>query len=162
MWSAVKSSAPSSPAREPPVIRLPDPILQTISHEAEDAYPMECCGLFAGRREDAGADILITRVQPSPNVADGDRRKSFLVDAKIQFDMMRTLGDGPERIVGHYHSHPDHAARPSDRDKQSVYYPDHVWVIIGVEDGHTKEVAAFLFDQAADRFRHVDIVTGNT
>ncbi|MEE3052035.1 MAG: M67 family metallopeptidase [Pseudomonadota bacterium] len=143
------------------MIRLPDPLLKTIADEAEDAYPMECCGLLAGRREDAGGDILITRVQPSPNVADGDRRKSFLVDAKIQFDMMRELGDGPERIVGHYHSHPDHAARPSDRDKQSVYYPDHVWVIIGLEDGHTKEVAAYLFDQTAERFRQVEIITDN-
>lgn len=144
------------------MIRLPEPLLRTIAHEAENAYPMECCGLFAGKREDAGEGVLITRVQPSPNVAVGDRRKSFLVDAKIQFDLMRELGDGPEQIVGHYHSHPDHPPRPSDRDKQSVYYPDHVWVIIGVEDGHTKKVAAYLFDQAADKFRQVEIVTGNT
>jgi|TARA_Y100000294_G_scaffold106807_1_gene99181 proteasome lid subunit RPN8/RPN11 len=143
------------------VIRLPDPFFRTIADEAEDAYPMECCGLFVGRRKDAGDDVLITRVQPSPNVAGGDRRGSFLVDAKIQFDMMRELGDGPEQIVGHYHSHPDHPPRPSDRDKQSVYYPDHVWVIIGVEDGHAGEIAAYLFDHAADQFQQVDIVTGN-
>ena len=80
------------------MICLPDPLLKTIADEAEDAYPIECCGLFAGRREDTGGDVLITRVQPSPNVADGDRRKSFLVDAKIQFDMMRELGDGPEPV----------------------------------------------------------------
>jgi proteasome lid subunit RPN8/RPN11 len=143
------------------VIRLPDTLLKTIAHEAEAAYPMECCGLIAGKREAAGEDILITRVQPSPNVADGDRHDSFLVDAKIQFDMMRELGDGPEQIVGNYHSHPDHPPRPSDRDKQSVYYPDHVWVIIGVEEGHAGETAAYLFDQAADTFRQVEIVTGN-
>ena len=48
------------------------------------------------------------------------------------------------------------------RDGEAVLCPDHVGVVIGVEDGRAVETAAFMFDQAADQFRQVEIITGNT
>lgn len=138
------------------MIQIPAPLLATITGAAEAAYPKECCGLLAGRDSDAG-DVLVTWVEPSPNVTENDSHDRFLVDAKIQFDLMRELGDGPDRIVGHYHSHPDHPPRPSDRDRQSVFYPDHVWVIVGVEEGHAGEVAAYVFDQDDGDFHDIGL-----
>ncbi len=138
-----------------PMIRMGQKLVAEISAAAEGTHPEECCGLLVGRRE--AADVLVTRLQPSPNVADGDRRKSFLVDAKIQFDLMRELGDGPDEIVGNYHSHPGAPAKPSDHDRQSVYYPDHVWVIVAVEDGRAGDVAAWVFDRDDDNFRQVGL-----
>ena len=138
------------------MIRIPQKLVAEITGAAEGAHPEECCGLLVGRGGEAG-DVLVTRLAPSPNVADGDRRKSFLVDAKIQFDLMRELGDGPDKIVGNYHSHPGAPARPSDHDRQSVYYPDHVWVIVAVEDGRAGEVAAYVFDRDDDNFREIGL-----
>ena len=127
-----------------------------ITEAAERAHPEECCGLLVGRGDEAG-DVLVTRLAPSPNVADGDRRKSFLVDAKVQFDLMRELGDGPENIVGNYHSHPGAPARPSEHDRKSVYYPDHIWVIVAVEDGRAGKIAAYVFDPDDNNFREVGL-----
>ncbi len=142
------------------MIQIPAPLLALITAAAEAAYPKECCGLLAGR-DDGGGEILVTRVEPSPNLAEGDQRDSFLVDPKIQFDLMRDLGDGPERIIGHYHSHPDHPARPSERDRQSVFYPDHIWVIVGVvggvDGGRAGDVAAYVFDGADGDFREIGL-----
>ena len=123
------------------MIRLPQPLLSQIFEAAETAYPEECCGLLVGLDIDAG--LCVTRAEASPNVADGDRRKRFLVDAKVQFDLMRGLGQGPERIIGNYHSHPDQAPEPSEQDRQSVYYPEHIWLIVGVENGRAGRAAAF-------------------
>lgn len=123
------------------VIRLPQPVLTQIFEAAETAYPEECCGLLVGLDDDGG--VRVTRAEASPNVADGDRRKRFLVDAKVQFDLMRGLGQGPERIIGNYHSHPDQAPVPSAQDRRSVYYPEHVWLIVGVENGRAAGAAAF-------------------
>jgi proteasome lid subunit RPN8/RPN11 len=136
------------------MIHIPSPLLAQITEAAEAAYPKECCGLLTGRDDDAG-DVLVTRVAPSPNVTEADSRDSFLVDAKIQFELMRELGDGPERIVGHYHSHPDHPAKPSERDRQSAFYPDHVWVIVAVDDGLAGAVAAYRFDSAEGNFQDI-------
>jgi len=142
------------------MIHIPAPLLAKITEAAEAAYPKECCGLLAGR-DDGNGGVRVTRVEPSPNVAEGDQLDSFLIDAKIQFDLMRDLGDGPDRIIGHYHSHPDHPARPSERDRQSVFYPDHVWVIVsvngGVKAGSAGDVAAFMFDGASGDFREIGL-----
>ena len=150
MSSPVTSSAP------PSAIRIPAPLLTSITEAAETAYPMECCGLLAGRENDGG-DILVTRVEPSPNVTESDPCDSFLIDAKIQFDLMQDLREGPERIIGHYHSHPDHPARPSERDRQSVFYPDHIWVIVRVDGGRAGDVAAYVFDSADGDFREIGL-----
>lgn len=138
------------------MIQISAPLLALITEAAEAAYPKECCGLLAGS-DDGGDGYRVTRVEPSPNVAEGDQKDSFLVDAKIQFDLMRDLGDGPERIIGHYHSHPDHPARPSERDRQSVFYPEHIWVIVGVDGGRAGDVAAFVFDGANGDFREIGL-----
>ncbi len=145
----------TSPA-PPPAIRIPETLLASITRAAEAAYPMECCGLLAGRENSAG-EVLVNKVAPSPNVTEADTRDSFLVDAKIQFDLMRELNGGPDRIVGHYHSHPDHPARPSERDRQSVFYPDHVWVIVAVDGGRAGRVAAYVFDRADGDFRDIGL-----
>ena len=141
------------------MIQIPASLLALITAAAEAAYPKECCGLLAGRED--GGDVRVTRVEPSPNLAEGDQRDSFLVDPKIQFDLMRDLREGPERIIGHYHSHPDHPARPSERDRQSVFYPDHIWVIVGVvggvDGGRAGDVAAYVFDGADGDFREIGL-----
>ncbi len=142
------------------MIFLPRAVVGHIIDAAEAAYPDECCGLLVGRAEASG-DRFVTRVAASPNVAEGDTRDSFLVDPRIQFDLMRELGDGPERIVGHYHSHPDHGATPSERDRRSVFYPDHVWVIVAVDGGRAGDMTAHLFDAGRGRFREIPLrVTG--
>ena len=146
------------------MIRIPQPLLTSITEAAEAAYPLECCGLLVGRGEaegDVPGDVLVTRVEASPNRSEGDRRQSFLVDPKIQFDLMRELDGGPERIIGNFHSHPDHPARPSDRDLRSVFYPEHVWVIVAVEDGLAGEVAAYAFDEKNQRFREIGLAAAD-
>jgi len=77
---------------------------------------------------------------------------------------MRDLREGPERIIGHYHSHPDHPARPSEHDRKSVFYPDHIWVIVGVvgeaDGGRAGDVAAYVFDgddNGGGDFREIDL-----
>ena len=142
------------------MIFLPRAVVTHIAEAAEAAYPDECCGLLVGRAEASG-DRLVSRAAASPNVAEGNTRDSFLVDPKIQFDLMRDLGDGPYSIVGHYHSHPDHGAVPSERDRKSVFYPDHVWVIVAVDDGRAGDMTAHLFDAGRGRFREIPLrVTG--
>ena len=156
MPSGAVSSAPFNRPPDPAVIHIPENLLNSITQAAEAAYPSECCGLLVGRREKDG-DIHISRVEPSPNVAEGDRQKSFLVDAKVHFDLIRGLQDGPDEIVGNYHSHPGAPAKPSEHDRQSVYYPDHVWIIVAVDDGLAGEVAAYVFDREDGNFHEVGL-----
>ena len=121
---------------------LPKSLLEAIEDAAEKAYPEESCGLLAGRADEMGR-VIVTRVRPSANVAGGDRRGAFEVDPAVRFALMRELAGTGEHIVGHYHSHPDHAPEPSARDLAMAFEPDFIWLITQVAGGRARASRAF-------------------
>jgi proteasome lid subunit RPN8/RPN11 len=124
------------------VIRISPSHCKDITAQAEWAYPYECCGLLAGVISPDGT-ITVTRVVASANTMiehhtapnDQSGRDSFEIDPQVRFDLMRALADTSETIVGHYHSHPDHPARPSERDLDMAFEPELVWLIVSVRTG---------------------------
>lgn len=130
--------------------------LAEISKMAEAAYPAECCGLLAGADHSA-SDVRITRIIPSDNVAQTDTRDSFEVNPKVRFDLMRALEGTGERIIGHFHSHPDHPAEPSATDLAMAYEPDLYWLIASVNNLTTDEVKAYRALPDASAFTSVPI-----
>jgi len=141
------------------VITLSPAHLRTITEAAEDAYPRECCGLLAGRDDKDG--VSVTRVVASRNLSASDTRDSFEVDPKVRFDLMRNLettaSGTQERIIGHYHSHPNHPPLPSDRDIDMAYEPDLVWLITGVDDGRATETTAHLLNRDTGQSRQIEL-----
>ena len=140
------------------MIALPPSLLKRIVDAAEAAYPEECCGLLVGRTDASGGRV-VTRVEASPNVVEGGTRDRFEVDPQLRFDLLRALEGGPERIIGHYHSHPDHPAQPSERDLEMAWEPDLVWLIVAVEKGRATRITAHLMDRDAGRFREIRLTT---
>lgn len=130
--------------------------LAEISRFAEAAYPAECCGLLAGA-DHSSQEVRITRVVPSDNVSQTSTRDSFEVDPKVRFDLMRALEGTGERIVGHYHSHPDHPAAPSATDLSMLYEPELFWLIASVSNHTTEAIKAFCALPDASAFVPVPI-----
>lgn len=146
-----------------PVLVIPTTLLDRIKEAAETAWPEECCGLLGGLRKPDGA-IAVTRMAASRNVAEGDTRERFEVDPIVRFELMRELRHGPESIVGHYHSHPDHPGRPSEHDLEMAFEPDLVWLIVAVDAGRATGTTAWVANTGtgADGFDAVEIVTEET
>lgn len=153
------------------MIVVPRPLLKTICDLAEAAYPRECCGLLIGR--DDGAATTVTRIAESANLADGPAHDRFEVDPQVRFDVMRELGliaDGgaaavaptAERIVGHFHSHPDHPAQPSQTDLEMAFEPEMIWLITAVENGRAVQTTAHILDPSVGRFRELSLTTKET
>lgn len=124
---------------------------------AERAYPDECCGLLVGREGEDGR-LLVSRVVESENVHPDRTRDRFEVDPRIRIALERELRDAPERIVGHYHSHPDHPAQPSATDLELAFEPSLVWLIVGVADGRADRINAFCIDEARGAFVAIEMV----
>lgn len=138
------------------MITIAAALMDQITQAAERAYPDECCGMLAGIDE-ADGGVRISRVAASANVAEGRQRDRFEVDPKVRFDLMRQIEGGPERIIGHYHSHPDHPARPSEHDVKMAFEPDLLWLIIGLKDGRTTNVTAHKIVEEQAAFQEIPL-----
>lgn len=111
-----------------------------IRKHCADSYPFEACGLLIGRPGDRVTDIVI-----SPNKAE-DPARNFEIDPALILQHQKESRLGHDRIVGHYHSHPDGQAVPSAQDQSQNYDTDLVWVIVQVTGGVAQGMAAFATD----------------
>ncbi|MEB3292369.1 MAG: M67 family metallopeptidase [Synechococcales bacterium] len=120
---------------------------QMMQVHAESSYPQEACGLLIGRSltdQIDGLDIQVLEVQPtlnawSPEVGEwigggtGKFDRFWIDPAEILRVMQEARSRGLE-IVGVYHSHPDHAAIPSECDRQMAW-SQYAYIILSVMQG---------------------------
>lgn len=97
-----------------------------IIQHAESTYPYECVGLLIGRIEDDRKlveEIYTANNTWSPDVGLTDTehehslRDRFYLDPRDYLRADRAARARGLDVVGCYHSHPDHPARPSERDR---------------------------------------------
>ncbi len=142
------------------MIVIPRAVLKTLADAAEAAYPEEACALLIGRLRGNG-DVVVSRAELSANLAEGARGRRFEIDPALRIRIMKGLRGGEERIVGHFHSHPDHPAQPSAEDLARAFEPDLVWVIAAVEGGQAIHTTAHVVDEAARQFREIPLRTAD-
>jgi len=105
--------------------------LQAMHEHAERTYPNECCGFFFGKD---GQMRQVHEIRPVNNSKAGDQRRRFEISAKDYMLAERHADQIGSTLLGVYHSHPDHPARPSEHDlRQAV--PFFSYIIISVEKG---------------------------
>src|SRR6266478_2081055 len=110
------------------VIRVPDDAARAIRRHGEETYPHECCGALLGRGG------TVTATVPLPNTTEEGPRRRFLVrPSDYRLAEQRASAAGAE-LLGFYHSHPDHPARPSQYDLDHAW-PTFAYVIVAVASG---------------------------
>jgi proteasome lid subunit RPN8/RPN11 len=97
------------------------------AHGAE-AYPDECCGALYGR------EGVVAATYPLPNTTEEGPRRRFLVRPQDYRAAERRAGELGQELLGFYHSHPDHPARPSQYDLDHAW-PCFSYVIVAVRGG---------------------------
>ncbi len=140
------------------MILLAAETLTVLVDAAEAAYPRESCGLLVGRTSETGT-IRVSRAVVSENVAEGGGTDRFEVDPRLRLRLMKELRGGPERIVGHFHSHPDHPAQPSATDLDLAFESDMAWLITAVHAGQAIHTTAHVLDESARQFREIPMRT---
>jgi proteasome lid subunit RPN8/RPN11 len=116
-----------------------------IRRHGAETFPHECCGALLGRdtvgdgsespREVLGLFPLVNRRDDSP-------RNRFAVTADDVRDAEKTAGERGLEVVGWYHSHPDHPARPSAFDREHAW-PWYSYVIVSVMSGAPAEMTSW-------------------
>ncbi len=112
-------------------IALTSGVGAAIRAHGRQTFPHECCGAMLGK------DGVVREAYALPNTTEEGPRRRFLVrpdDYRVAEQRARQAGLD---LLGFYHSHPDHPARPSQYDLDHAW-PSFSYVIVSVMDGEDK------------------------
>lgn len=138
---------------------------ESICSHGVREYPNECCGMLLGRAD--GAIKEVSEVVPLQNLRhDSVRAQELLplVDPGRESEKNRFLIDPSEQlrvekeargrgldVLGYYHSHPDHPARPSNYDRDHAW-PWYSYIIVSVERGEAAEMTSWVLSEDRAHF----------
>jgi proteasome lid subunit RPN8/RPN11 len=116
-----------------------------IRGHGEETFPHECCGALIGK------DDRVTHAVALPNTTEEGPRRRFLVrpsDYRMAETRASELGG---ELLGFYHSHPDHPARPSQFDLDHAW-PNFAYVIVSVMSGAARDMTVWFLQEDRSRF----------
>jgi proteasome lid subunit RPN8/RPN11 len=123
-------------------LRLLGALADEIRRHGEAAYPAECCGAMVGRAEGAAKEVL--RLSPVVNRRTDDPHRYLIAPDDLR-RLEREVREAGQEIVGYYHSHPDHPARPSAFDAEHAW-PWYSYLIVRIDRGRGADMASWVLD----------------
>ena len=107
---------------------------QMVAHAQAEA-PNECCGMVATRDGEA------IEVHPAVNAAASPLR--YEIDGAEQYRIQMAIDDAGLELGAIYHSHTRSAPYPSQTDINLAFYPDALYIIVGLAGGEEPLVKAY-------------------
>ena len=123
-------------------VRLAGALAEEIRRQGEAAYPAECCGALVGRVEGEAKEVV--RLAPAVNRRTDDPHRYLIAPDDLRRLEAEVRAAGQE-IVGYYHSHPDHPARPSAFDTEHAW-PWYSYLIVRIDRGRGADLASWVLD----------------
>ena len=134
-------------------LRISGHLAERIRTHGAETYPHECCGALLGRdlsgvaeadpeaeTSTPGREIL--RLFPLVNRRDDSPRNRFSVSTGDVLAAEKEACAHGLDVVGWYHSHPDHPARPSEYDRDHAW-PWYSYIIVSVQNGSPQEMTSW-------------------
>ena len=118
------------------MITITRKIVEAIETHAREEYPRECCGMLAGREN------AITKLFKIKNIARS--ADEYELDPLEQVKAFEEIDRLLLKLIGVYHSHPDHPCYPSALDIRQAFYPDTAYFIISLSDAPHFRLRAFI------------------
>ena len=106
-------------------MRISQELLDEIVAHAREAAPNECCGMVAAQDGEAVRVYRARNVAPSPRLA-------YEIDGAEQYRIQMEIENSDLDLGAIYHSHPRTEPYPSQTDINLAFYPDAVYVIVGL------------------------------
>jgi proteasome lid subunit RPN8/RPN11 len=124
-----------------------------IRAHGRDTFPHECCGALLGK------DGVVREAYALPNTTEEGPRRRFLVrpdDYRVAEQRAREAGLD---LLGFYHSHPDHPAKPSQYDLDHAW-PSFSYVIVSVMSGEDKLLTSWRLKDDRTAFEEESVEAG--
>jgi proteasome lid subunit RPN8/RPN11 len=137
-------------------------LAEKIRAHGAETYPHECCGALLGRdsadlgggdpeaqASTPGREIL--GLFPLVNRRDDSPRNRFSVTSEDVLAAEKEARAHGLDVVGWYHSHPDHPARPSEYDRDHAW-PWYSYIIVSVQNGAAQEMTSWRLNDDRQEF----------
>ncbi len=111
---------------------------EVVDHAHEDA-PNECCGMIASEQGRA------VRVYRATNAAASPLR--YEIDGLEQYRIQMDIEDSGWELGAIYHSHTRSAPYPSQTDINLAFYPESLYLIVGVTGDRAETRAYRIVDE---------------
>jgi proteasome lid subunit RPN8/RPN11 len=123
-------------------LRIAAALLDQVRGHGEAAYPAECCGALVGRASPDGKEVV--RLAPAVNRRTDDPHRYLIAPDDLRRLEAEVRAESLE-VVGYYHSHPDHPARPSAFDTEHAW-PWYSYLIVRIDHGRAADAASWVLD----------------
>ncbi len=126
-------------------LRLSPALGEEIRRHGVRGYPHEVCGALLGRESETESNGMVREVLavlPLENRREESRHNRFSLTPEDVRHAERAAGERGIELLGWYHSHPDHPARPSEFDREHAW-PWYSYVILSVAARVPGEMASW-------------------
>ena len=125
--------------------------IKQIERHGEQTYPFECGGMLIGHFA-AGGEKSIVELLPMENASEeSEKHNRVLILPKDVLQAERYAREKTLDVIGYYHSHPDHPARPSQFDLDHAL-PVWTYIIVSVSKGKAVDVRAWEMENDRSKF----------
>lgn len=134
-------------------LRIAKDAMNNMIKDLEEAYPDEGCGFLYGQD---GKERAITEAVKVVNSKEGDKRRRFEIGPVDYMKAERYADENNLKLLGVYHSHPNHPARPSVHDLSQAF-PYFSYIIVSVNEGKAGDITSWQLDEKGE-FREEKII----
>ena len=125
-------------------------VAAAVREHGAATYPNECCGALIGR------DGCVTTTYALPNTTEEGPRRRFLVRPDDYREAEKQARAAGGDLLGFYHSHPDHPAKPSQYDLDHAW-PFFSYIIVSVRAGAPEDMTSWRLREDRSAFDQEDL-----
>ena len=134
------------------MLEVPFDILEQMIAQANEAAPIEACGILSGCDEKVEKFYKMTNIDNSST--------HFMMQPEEQFAVTKKMRTAGLRMLAIYHSHPETPARPSAEDIRLAFTPDVTYAILSLAKPGEPDLKSFKIEGSIVTGVPVRIVKG--
>ena len=139
------------------MIEITSKELDKIFRHGEETYPEECCGVLIAQITQKDR---IIEARKMTNINTRSKNTRYNIDPMDLMKLEDELDEAEQVMIGIYHSHPDHPAKPSDYDRNHAW-PNLSYMVMRTTKGVTEKITSWRLNETRDNFVEEEIVIIN-
>lgn len=122
---------------------------EKILTHARETYPFECCGILVGL---LGDNKEVKEVKSVENINKERGHDRYEIDPRELYRIDKDSSKNGLKIIGFYHSHPDHPPLPSAFDRERAWQ-SYSYIIVSVSKGVDLITKSWVLDEEEKSFK---------